>query len=67
MEGKLGRTSCKYRVTASPEYRNEKLSALFQGEKKSLRPAVERMIAEADALAASGQRGPTLDELFGEE
>lgn len=67
MKGKLGRTSCKYRVIAPLEYQNKKLSVLFQGEKKSLRPVVERMIAEADTLAASNQRGPTLDELFEEK
>ena len=32
-----------------------------------VRPAVERMIEEADTLAASGQSGPSLDELFGED
>ena len=28
---------------------------------------LERMIEEADTLAASGQSGPSLDELFGED
>ena len=39
----------------------------FKTEQKKVRPAVERMIDEADTLAASGQSGPSLDELFGED
>lgn len=39
----------------------------FKLEQKKIRPAVERMIAEADELAASVYHGPTVDELFSAE
>ena len=48
-------------------YSGEQLLEQFKAEQKKVRPAVERMIKEADALAASGQSGPSLDELFGED
>ena len=48
-------------------YSGEQLLEQFKSEQKKVRPAVERMIEEADTLAASGQSGPSLDELFGED
>lgn len=48
-------------------YSGEQLLEQFKAEQKKVRPAVERMIKEADTLAASGQKGPSLDELFGED
>ena len=48
-------------------YRGEQLLEQFQAEQKKVRPAVERMIEEADTLTATGQSGPSLDELFGED
>lgn len=36
----------------------------FELEQKKTRPAVKRMIADADELAASAYHGPTVDELF---
>ena len=48
-------------------YSGEQLLERFKAEQKKVRPAVERMIEEADTLAASGQSGPSLDELFGED
>ena len=48
-------------------YSGERLLERFKTEQKKVRPAVERMIDEADTLAASGQSGPSLDKLFGED
>ena len=48
-------------------YSGEQLLERFKAEQKKVRPAVERMIDEADTLAASGQSGPSLDKLFGED
>ena len=48
-------------------YSGEQLLERFKTEQKKARPAVERMIDEADTLAASGQSGPSLDKLFGED
>ena len=48
-------------------YSGEQLLERFKTEQKKVRPAVELMIEEADSLAASGQSGPSLDELFGED
>lgn len=39
----------------------------FKLEQKKIRPAVERMIADADELAASVYHGPTVDELLSTE
>lgn len=48
-------------------YSGEELLERFKAARKKVRPAVMRMIEEADALAASHQKGPSLDDLFGEE
>ena len=48
-------------------YSGEQLLERFKTEQKKVRPAVERLIEEADTLVASGQSGPSLDELFGED
>lgn len=48
-------------------YSGEELLERFKAAQKKVRPAVMRMIEEADALAASHQKGPSLDDLFGEE
>lgn len=48
-------------------YSGEDLLVRFKAAQKQVRPAVMRMIEAADALAASDQQGPSLDELFGED
>lgn len=48
-------------------YNGEELLERFKAARKKVRPAVMRMIEESDALAASHQKGPSLDDLFGEE
>ena len=45
---------------------NELLEA-FKAERKKIRPAVERMLAEASEMVKSGKGLYTLDELFGPE
>lgn len=45
----------------------EKLLEKFREQSKKVRPAVEKLIAEADDLARSGQGKVSLDELFGPE
>lgn len=47
-------------------YSGEALLERFKAEQKKIRPAVMRMIEDADALAASDQKDPSLDDLFGE-
>lgn len=48
-------------------YSGEDLLARFKAAQKKVRPAVMHMIEEADALATSDQRGPSLDDLLGED
>ena len=48
-------------------YSGEQLLKQFKEAQKKMRPAVERMIEEADALATSVHSSPSLDELFGED
>ncbi len=45
----------------------QELLAQFKEEQAKVRPAVEKMIAEADALAQSSGTAPSLDDLFGAE
>lgn len=45
---------------------NELLEA-FKAERKKIRPAVEKMLAEASEMVKSGKGFYTLDELFGPE
>ena len=51
----------------SQGYSGEVLLRRFQEEQRKIRPAVERMIAEADQLAQEGGPSPSFEELFGEE
>lgn len=39
----------------------------FKLEQRKVRPAVERMIAEADELASQDYQGPTVEDLFKSE
>ena len=48
-------------------YQGDELLAKFKETQKKVRPAVEAMIDEADALAAAGGSGASLDDLFGTE
>ena len=48
-------------------YQGETLLARFKDAQKKIRPAVETMIHEADRLAASDEKGPSLNDLFGTE
>lgn len=48
-------------------YSGEDLLRRFKAAQKKVRPAVVRMMEEADALATSNHQGPSLDELFGED
>lgn len=45
---------------------NELLEA-FKAERKKIRPAVEKMLAEASEMVKSGKGAYSLDELFGSE
>ena len=49
----------------SQGYQGDELLAKFKETQKNVRPAVEAMIDEADALAATGGSGASLDDLFG--
>ena len=51
----------------SQGYQGDELLAKFKETQKKVRPAVEAMIDDADALAAAGGRGASLDDLFGTE
>lgn len=48
-------------------YQGETLLARFKDAQKKIRPAVETMIHEADRLAASDEKSPSLNDLFGTE
>jgi hypothetical protein len=51
----------------SQGYTGDELLAKFKEQRSKVRPAVERMIEEADALAESTGKAQTLDDLFGTE
>lgn len=48
-------------------YAGEELLERFRTEQQKIRPAVEKMILEADALAKSGCPSPSIDDVFGAE
>ncbi len=49
-------------------YAGQELQEKFEVKQQQIRPAVERMLAEAEAAARNGKvNTPTLDELFGVE
>ena len=48
-------------------YSGDALLMAFKSEQRKIRPAVERMIEEADALAESEYHGVSLNDLFGAE
>ena len=48
-------------------YQGDTLLSKFKEMQKKMRPAVEAMIDEADLLAASDTKSPSLNDLFGTE
>lgn len=48
-------------------YSGDELLQRFKAEQRKVRPAVERLIAEADELAAQEGQGTSYDDLFGME
>ena len=48
-------------------YSGQELLAQFKTQQAKIRPAVERMIAEADETAKGNRQPVSLDELFSEE
>lgn len=48
-------------------YQGDPLLSKFKEMQKKMRPAVEAMIDEADLLAASDAKSPSLNDLFGTE
>lgn len=48
-------------------YQGDTLLSKFKEAQKKVRPAVEAMIDEADMLAASNTKSPSLSDIFGTE
>lgn len=48
-------------------YTGDELLAQFKAVQRKVRPAVEKLIADADVLASSEGTSPGLDDLFGTE
>lgn len=48
-------------------YEGKKLLERFRSKQRMIRPAVEKLIAEADAMAKGKSGGTSLDELFDSE
>lgn len=48
-------------------YAGDELLAQFKRMQRKVRPAVEKLIAEADAIASEKSASPSLDDLFGAE
>ena len=48
-------------------YQGDELLKQFKCMQSKIRPAVEKLIAEADAMAHSQYHGPTLDDIFPKE
>lgn len=48
-------------------YSGDELLQRFKAEQRKIRPAIERLIAEADELSAKEGHGTSLDDLFGTE
>ncbi|MDR2167854.1 MAG: hypothetical protein LBE35_08425 [Clostridiales bacterium] len=49
----------------SQGYEGQRLLARFREISQAIRPAVQKMIKDADALAESGEGRVSVDELFG--
>lgn len=51
----------------SQGFSGQELLERFKEQSKKVRPAIKKLIAEADALAKSGEGKLSLDEMFGAE